>query len=201
MARLVRLLVAAALTAAIALVVVQALQARSLRRRYGELYVRATQPHAGIFLPTFQASSLDGRIATIGESPDGGRQVLFIFTHTCPYCRASLPAWRQIADSLAESGVGVYGISLDSAHQTRAYVAENGLSFPVVHFPLRKLAVLYRTRTVPQTMVVDGEGRVVFARTGVVSDGPTVDSVLHFALRAAGSPTQTSVRAKVASNH
>lgn len=180
MSRAIRLAFAFAFTAAIALVVVMALQARSLRSRYDDLRKRVTEPHAGIFVPTFDAVTLEGNKVRIGRTSLGGRQVLFIFTTTCPFCRASIPYWKQIAASVdtVSEDVEVYGIAVDSISRAPRYVLEHRLPFPVLGFPERKLSHLYRASWVPLTMVLDSDGRVVYARRGVIESSATVDSVI-----------------------
>ena len=87
---------------------------------------------------------------------------------------------RKLTDSarrLAGWTVDVVGISLDSAEATKRYGEAQGLSFPLVTFPSRKLKQLYRARAVPQTLVLDEEGRVLYARTGLLEPTATLDSV------------------------
>lgn len=181
MERIGKLLPAIALTAAAALVVVLSLKVRDLNDRYSKLMERATRPYAGMFVPTFQTSTLEGAPVTVGESPGQGRQVLFVFTTTCPYCQSTLPAWREIKaslDTVRSVPVAVYGISLDSAEVTRGYSARNRLPFPVVRFPEDKLASIYRAGTVPLTVVLDEEGRMIHSRLGELKGRPAIDSVL-----------------------
>ncbi|HEV2146308.1 MAG TPA: TlpA disulfide reductase family protein [Longimicrobiaceae bacterium] len=181
MDRIGRILPVVALAVAAALVVVLSLKVRDQNDRYARLYQRATQPYAGMFVPTFQASTLDGAPVTVGESPASGRQVLFVFTTTCPYCMTTLPAWREITaalDTVRSVPVQVYGIALDSVDATRRYLAENRLSFPVVRFPEDKLASLYRAQSVPLTVVLDERGRVIHSRLGEMKERAAIDSVL-----------------------
>lgn len=184
--RLVRSLVPAALVAALALVVVLARQNQALSAQTVNLRRQMTQPVPGLALPTFRTATLSGDSVTVGERADGGRQVLFVFTTTCPYCRASIPAWKRIAaaaDSMAPPLSAVaYGVVLDSSDAAaRQYVAAHALTYPVLRFPSRKLGAMYRTRNVPATLVLDAEGRVLYAKMGVLTDPAAVDSVL-FAL-------------------
>ncbi|HEX2188136.1 MAG TPA: TlpA disulfide reductase family protein [Longimicrobiaceae bacterium] len=179
--RIGKLLPALALTAAAALVVVLSLKVRDLNDRYGQLLERATRPYAGMWVPTFRTSTLDGAPVTVGESPGAGRQVLFVFTTTCPYCKTTLPAWDAIAaelDTVRSVPVAVYGISLDSADVTRRYAAANRLPFPVVRFPEDKLAAIYRAQTVPLTLVLDERGRTIHSRLGEMTERAAIDSVL-----------------------
>jgi peroxiredoxin len=174
----------AGLLASLAVIVTLVRQSRVHRERYAELYERAAYPHVGGFVPGFAAQTLDGMAVTIGDRQDGGTQTLFVFNTTCPYCKASLPSWRAIAATLDTAlGAGaVYGISLDSAQLTRSYAQEHDLDFPIVQFPQRKLMALYRTRSVPLTLVLDGEGRIVLSHIGIVAQDSLVESIIKAAM-------------------
>ncbi len=170
-----------ALVAALALVVTLAYQKRSLRAQYADLVRRVAEPHPGIFVPTFSTHTLGGAPVTIGAAASGRQQVLLVFTTTCPYCRASIPAWQQLAeviDTIKEPATETIGISLDSVGPTQHYVQENRLNYPVLLFPEFKLQLLYRARAVPLVMVLDATGRVIYSRLGPITDSSAADSVL-----------------------
>ncbi len=76
------------------------------------------------------------------------------------------------------------GVSLDSLEETRKYAEEQALPYRVVRFPLRKLARLYRATTIPTTIVLDYQGTVVFAHTGMLDQPAVVDSVYGAVSRA-----------------
>ncbi len=140
MRRLGTLLPLLGLAAAAVLVVVLALKVRELNERYARLYERIRYPYAGMWVPTFRAATLAGDSVTIGETPEGRRQVLFFFTTTCPYCKSTLPAWKELTatlDTLSAPQVEVYGVSLDSVGATREYAVEHELPYPVLFFPRR----------------------------------------------------------------
>ena len=168
-----------ALLGSLALVVTLSVQNRSLRAEYRSFIERTTLPHPGIYVPALETTTLTGEHVTVGEAPDGGSQLLFFFTTTCPYCRASLPAWKQlVADAAKLPNTSVLGIALDSVHLTEEYVREHELGFPVATSLDPKLGALYRVRRVPLTLVVKGDGRVYYAKTGEFSDQAAGDSVL-----------------------
>jgi len=172
------LLQPAALTAAAILVVVLALRVKSLNRENEELFRRLTRPQAGMYVPAFASATTDGgEVSVAGHGH--ARQVLFVFNRTCPFCRASIPAWTRIgAEAEAANGRGAaVGVSLDPPDSARAYAARHGLRYPVAVFPDRRTTALYRTRAVPVTMVVDSGGRVLYARIGELKEGPAADSV------------------------
>lgn len=103
-----------ALAAAISLVVVLAKQKREMQRQAVGFYKQAVQPHAGFLVPTFRGATMNGDSVTVGAAPPGARQILFVFTTTCPFCKSTLPAWRTIAAEFSKTragGVSVIGIS------------------------------------------------------------------------------------------
>jgi len=182
-----RLLIQVALASAIALVVALGLQNRSLKERHRELTRLYRGPYPGLYLPAFDAVTIDGDSLRIGEPPDGMSQTLFFFTTTCPHCRATVPAWKQIAAS-----VNAVGVQLDSSHLAQDYVRDHGLQFPVVHSSDRRLLRVYRVVGVPLTVVVDASGRVTYSHRGRITDQAVVDSVLAEAapkIRAVLNPT------------
>jgi peroxiredoxin len=181
-------------------VVILAERHRDLSRAFEKLRVWATLPHAGYIVPTFGTSTLDGSPVTVGAAatPET-RQVLFILSTTCPYCRATLPVWERIADSLRRvltPRIEIYAISLDPVESTLSYARAHRLSVPVLTFPERKLMALYRTEVTPETIVLDGAGRVLYARTGLLDGAAVVDSVLRAATslprRASALPSSLS---------
>lgn len=162
-------------------------RARAERVAYGRL---TSQPHAGMYVPSFSAKTLEGRGVLVGESADTAPQVLFFFTTTCPYCLASVGAWNGVADSVAAGAAGravVVGITLSSFESTRRYASNHGLRFPVVAFPGDRYKRLYRAGSVPVTMVVNPDGRVPWVRVGQFGDRAGVDSLFE-ALRTRRPP-------------
>jgi peroxiredoxin len=143
--------------------------------------------HPGQHVPTVRAATLAGDSVTLGETAPGRSQVLIFFTTTCPYCRATLPAWRDLSRSLLADRAGrhdVYWISLSSRDSTRQYVADHAITAPVVFLPDKKDRRVYGVHGVPVTVVLDGRGRVVHARRAALETAASIDSVLLMAERA-----------------
>jgi hypothetical protein len=65
----------------------------------------------------------------------------------------------------------------------------------VVRFPGRKLARLYRATTIPMTMVLDYQGTVVFAHTGLLDQPAVVDSIYGAVSRARRDSTLVAGKA------
>ena len=171
-------------------------QNRALAHANRVLLDRATQPHAGLFVASYPAATLDGKPVTLGAL--GQRQVLIFLRTTCPYCRASTPAFNALAERLAtDSKLAVYGVALDSAHTARVYAAEHGLRFPVIAELAPRLVGLYRVSSVPLILVLNEQGRMTYARLGVL-DSAAVDSVVT---AAEARPPAAATRAGQAATH
>jgi peroxiredoxin len=74
--------------------------------------------------------------------------------------------------------VDVYGLSLDSIEATRAYLQHHDIDFLTVSFTDRRLQALYRAGITPQTLIIDAEGKVSYARIGALTESVSIDSVL-----------------------
>src|SRR5512143_2492006 len=147
-------ILAAALIATSALVLVLSRRLRELSADYHKLRLLSTLPHAGIPVPTFRTVTLAGDSVTVGESADSAsRQLIFVFNTTCPYCRGMIPLWQRMSDSLGRLG-----------------------RVQVLAIPQPKLERLYRALAVPETVVLDWTGTVLYAKTGTL-DAAALDSV------------------------
>lgn len=172
------------------------LKYRTLRQDFLEHRRADTRLQPGTYVPSFTAVSATGDSLMAGYASAGERQLLILLTSTCPFCRETLPEWKGLVGRLADSSLAdhdlrVLGLTTDSLSDAAAYAKANDLPFPLVPFPNRKLASLYRGFTVPQIIVSDAEGRVVFARHGVIRTTQAVDSILA-ALVVSAPPRNTA---------
>ncbi len=152
-------------------------QNRALAEQNRVLARRAVEPRAGLFVPAYRAATLDGSTVVLGQL--GQRQVLVFFNTTCPYCRASTPAWNAVAERLGDRPeITVYGIALDSTEAAKTYAAEHRLAFPVISQPDPRLVALYRVSSVPLILVLNEDGRMTYARLGALESAAAVDSVV-----------------------
>jgi peroxiredoxin len=67
------------------------------------------------------------------------------------------------------AGVEFLGVSVDAEEATRVYAAAHELSFPIVVLPGDREIRVLRGQGVPQTVVVNGDGEVVYAYRGSLS--------------------------------
>ncbi|KPJ92371.1 MAG: hypothetical protein AMS18_07540 [Gemmatimonas sp. SG8_17] len=184
-----RLLVVALTTASV-LMLVLASQKRDLLDRIDLLTSRIRYPFPGMYVPTVALPSVTGDTVTLGHAPAGAVQVLFVFSTSCQYCKASMSAWKQIASQFAASEkVQVVGISMDSVEATERYLAGHGIEWPVVSLTDSRLRALYRVWVTPQTTIIDPDGRVGYTHLGAVTEPVVIDSILSATARVAARAT------------
>jgi peroxiredoxin len=186
-----------ALVGSSVLVVTLAHQDRALRKEVARLRLREQSLHQGLVVPSFRTVTLEGDSVFIADSATHNRDVLFVFTTTCGFCRQAIPSWHAIAGrapTLRAWHVRVFGVSLDPDSITAAFAATNALGFPVIRFPNERTAAMYRARAVPLTAVVDYQGRVLYGRPGVPSAASldTLFAVLRRPDSAASAPRGSS---------
>jgi peroxiredoxin len=136
----------------------------------------------GEYFPTFTATAVDGSPQVVGESAHAGdRQVIILLTSTCPYCKRTLPTWKTLAgklDSVSHPNVRVFALTTDSAQIAVSFAKSHDLGFRLIPFAQPKQARLSHAFTVPQTLVVNHEGLVLYSRIGVIDTQVAMDSVL-----------------------
>jgi peroxiredoxin len=158
-----------ALMAASALVALLGWQNRGLRADRDWLTDRVSYAYPGMYVPLVKARSVDGIEFELG-APRADYQVLFFFTHTCPYCRQSAPAVAETARTLQHrfgARVSMLGVCQCTDDQAREYARRHGFDFPVITMSDRRSLMLYRARMVPVLLAVDRDGRVRYAVQGV----------------------------------
>jgi len=175
-----------ALAAAAALVLVLGRQNQALRTERTALVERATGAYAGMWVPVVGTATLDGAPVRLGEPARGEAQLLYFFTTTCGYCRASAPALKQVAARLGKP-VRMIAVTAEAADTARRYAREHALPFPVASVPDRRVEGLFRARAVPLLTVVNADGRATYTRLGELAGKAAIDSVV----RAAAAATTT----------
>ncbi len=86
----------------------------------------------GDSFPQLTLNVLGGETLTIPDAlADGFAAVLFYRGSWCPYCNAQLRAFQRASDALADTGIRVVALSVDSETDTADLAARHGLTFPL----------------------------------------------------------------------
>lgn len=118
----------------------------------------ASLPREGYQAPDWALESLDGEQFTLTGLR--GQVVILNFWATwCPPCRQEMPAIEEVYRTYRDRGLAVMAINVQEAEQeTRAFVDEMGLTFPVLPDRDGSVSTLYRVTSLPTTFIVDRAG-------------------------------------------
>ncbi len=119
----------------------------------------------GELAPGFTLKDLDGKNVTF--KPASGKPSLLIFWSVfCPLCKELTPMTSSIA-SRHRKWLNVIGVNLDGKRFTnavRAFLKENGMSFPVGLDDIRNDLFIasdpYGVEKTPTAVLVDGSGKI-----------------------------------------
>lgn len=123
--------------------------------------------------PDFTVWDQEGNETSLKEILEGKPAVINFWTSKCPPCREEMPDFEELYQEMKEQvqfimvdGVGCMGESEESG---RAYVEEQGFTFPV-YYDLEMDAVInYGIQAFPTTYILNEEGRLVTGGSGMIS--------------------------------
>jgi thiol-disulfide isomerase/thioredoxin len=120
----------------------------------------AAPPSVGEMARPFTLPDLEDRPASLSSFK--GRVVFLHFWATwCPACREEMVILEEAARAHPDKLV-ILGINLGEKQSVvRAYVKEAGLTFPILRDARGKVAASYDVLSLPITLVVSPEGRIV----------------------------------------
>lgn len=90
----------------------------------------------------------------------GGIDILFFYTTTCPYCRASFPTALELREQAARIGVDLLGVSLRRSDAGYEETAPPGWKAPILSIPDPREAARLGVARVPTLVLIDPEQRV-----------------------------------------
>lgn len=132
----------------------------------------AASPLSGRPAPAFDLPALDGAEQSRVRLEDLRGQVVVVnfWASWCTECRVEQPelnaAWQRFRDA----GVVVLGVNFqDAPGDARQFVATSGASYPMVVDEDSATALDFGLRGVPETFLIDRDGRIVERFVGPVT--------------------------------
>ncbi|MEK6611085.1 MAG: TlpA disulfide reductase family protein [Gemmatimonadota bacterium] len=101
--------------------------------------------------------------------------LLNVWATWCEPCRVEMPSMERLHQELGPQGLKIVAISIDEAGPdvVRDFQRELGLTFQILHDRSRAIERIYQTTGVPESFVLNREGRIMKKVIGAVDwDSP-----------------------------
>ncbi len=117
---------------------------------------------AGVRAPEFSLPTVDGNTVSLADELKKGPVLLAFFKVGCPVCQYAFPFYERLYQSSRNSGVSIVGVSQDNAKDTKAFLKEYGVTFPVALDDPANYAVsnAYGLTNVPTLFYIDASGEI-----------------------------------------
>jgi len=108
----------------------------------------------------FTLTDLDGKSWNLKDLK--GKVVLLNFWATwCPPCRKEMPDLEMLYRRFGAQGFIILGIDDEEAETVKPFIAQQGITYPVLLDPGRKVNTLFQIEGIPKTFVYDRDGKIV----------------------------------------
>lgn len=122
-------------------------------------------------LPAVTLKTIDGQMVRMDTVSNNGKPIIVDFFATyCKPCIRELDAIAEVYDEWKEeTGVKIITVSIDQAqnvHKVKPLVSNHGWEYEVLLDTNEELKRAFGVQMIPFTMIVDGNGQIVYKHTG-----------------------------------
>lgn len=138
-------------------------------------------------VPDYSAPDLSGVDISLDDLR--GQVVLInVWATWCGPCRVEMPPIQRSYERFRDRGFTVIAVSIDAGpgyhEKVSAFAEEFGLEFPILLDPEGRISRVMQTIGVPETFVLDREGRIVKRLIGAADwDSPANQALIEELLR------------------
>ncbi|MDP3774867.1 MAG: TlpA disulfide reductase family protein [Gemmatimonadales bacterium] len=113
--------------------------------------------------PDFTAADLATGDPVTLASYRGQVVLLNVWATWCEPCRIEMPSFERLHQELGPQGLRIVAVSIDEAGPdvVREFQREYGLTFQILHDRSRAIERTYQTTGVPESFVLNREGRIM----------------------------------------
>lgn len=124
-------------------------------------------------LPQVTLKDINGKAVRLDTLSNGGKPIIIDFFATwCKPCNRELSAISEVYDQWqSETGVRLIAVSIDQAHhinKVKPLVDQLGWPYEVLLDPNSELKRALGVQLIPYTLIVDGNGKIVYKHSGYV---------------------------------
>jgi len=136
---------------------------------------------------------VDGRSRNLSEFLDGKATLVSFWATYCGPCKQKIEDHQLLHDTFADDGLTIIAISVDEPEtigQVRTFVSQRRLTLPVLlDRDCQLIDQLNPRRTLPFSLLIDGEGRTVWTHEGYApGDRELFEQVVREALGEESQP-------------
>jgi thiol-disulfide isomerase/thioredoxin len=134
-------------------------------------------------VPEYEARNLDGGAFSMDQL-EGQAVLINVWATWCITCRTEMPLLQKLSTQYSDRGLRVIGINTDTGQDdadVRAFLHDLGITFPTVRDPEDRVTRVLRLRGVPETLLIDGNQRIVNRWIGPITVeqiAPVLDELL-----------------------
>jgi len=124
-------------------------------------------------IPNLPLTRLDGTVTTVNEVRDGKPAIINYFASWCPPCKQELPHFQKAFDEYGDEVSFIFLDALDGQRETLKTVNAFIRDFPFtgsVFYDDGLFASVFQTNSLPTTVFIDKDGRVVKGYLGFVAE-------------------------------
>jgi len=139
----------------------------------------------GAKAPEISLTSVTGQKMSVTEALKKGPVMVAFFKISCPVCQFAFPLLERIYETYGDAQFTFVGVSQDDARDTRDFVKEFGVKFPVLLDDAKFTASnQYGLTNVPSVFLIGTGGKIEVSAVGFVK--ADLENVAAAAARAAG---------------
>jgi peroxiredoxin len=137
--------------------------------------------------PEFSLASVTGQKMSLAETLKKGPAMVAFFKISCPVCQFTFPFLERMYEKYGDRKFTFLGVSQDDARDTKDFMKEFGVKFPVVIDDVKFTASNnYGLTNVPTVFLVGQDGNIEVSSVGFGK--ADLENVAVAAARAAGKP-------------
>ncbi len=117
--------------------------------------------------PPFELTSMDGKTYSLAEGLKQGPVLAAFFKVSCPTCQYAFPFIERLYQQFHAQGVRVWGISQDTARDSRRFAETYGVTFPIlIDEEPYETSQQYGLEYVPTLFLIAPDGHVEISGDG-----------------------------------
>lgn len=124
-------------------------------------------------IPEFTMTDADGKKVSISDL-FGKPTVINFWASTCPYCIDEMPYFEELYKTMGDEiqfiMLDIVGFNGETENDGRAFIEENGYTFPVYYDTGYEATYALGLRSLPMTLFLDSDGNMTAVANGRIDE-------------------------------